>query len=197
MGLTINFIPQQSGKQSNVYNSPFDRNHKNESVFAAAKDNLYAKETPKDEIFQIEDLMELDEFCNFSKEQLKPLQKYEGKPWSKEIFNETAAYFLDNIQKLKIDQNEEDFAQYVSVASLIDKLCFNAKDLTSENKTKIIQTADAYDWQLPQSFRKYLDENQKLYFDYLADDFERNGMDKFAKEVKEITNDGEIIYNEK
>ena len=197
MGLTINFIPQQSGKQSNVYNSPFDRNHKNESVFAAAKDNLYAKETPKDEIFQIEDLMELDEFCNFSKEQLKPLQKYEGKPWSKEIFNETAAYFLDNIQKLKIDQNEEDFAQYVSVASLIDKLCFNAKDLTSENKTKIIQTADAYDWQLPQSFRKYLDENQKLYFDYLADDFERNAMDKFAKGVKEITDDGEIIYTEK
>lgn len=208
MGININFQGQSSPAirqnydlsqkhlQKSVFNSPFDRTHKNTNNlnFSMKNDGIVQKEIPKDGIFQIEDITEIDEFCKFKPEELGPLNQYEGQPWSKKIFNETAAYFLNNIEKLKMDKNQESFADGVTVAALLDKLCYRGVVLTSENREKIMQVSEEYGWQLPKSFRDCLNEEQCLYFDFLADDFERDGMEKYAPEVKKITEEGEVIY---
>lgn len=209
MGITISFqsnsspvasernlSTQQTKRPTSVFNSPFDRKHKNTNVlnFSTKNDGIVPTEIPKDGIFQIEDITEFDEFCKFKPEDLGALRQHEGKPWSKEIFNETATYFLNNIEKLKIDKNPESFADGISVAALLDKLCYRGVMLSNENKAKVIEIADEYSWQLPKSFRDYLNEEQCLYFDFLADDFERSGMEKYAPDVKEINEKGEVIY---
>lgn len=199
MGITINFLnfadsdrpitqnskETQQKKTVSVFNSPFDRKHQTNE-----------KEIPKDGIFQLDDVKEIDEYCKIELEDLKALKQYDGKPWSKKIYNKTASFLLNNIDKLKSKDSADEWAESSCVASLLDKLCYKGIVLSNENKQKVIEIADEYGWQLPKSFRDCLNEEQSLYFDFLADDFERSGMDKYAKEVKEITEEGHVIYKE-
>lgn len=199
MGIQVNLFGSTQqysmpAKKAQKYNSPFDKAHSSykECSLKGSGDTPIIS-VPKDGIFQLGDILPLSDIVSARYLKPIPLSKYEGQPWTKEIFNETASYLLDNIRELKLNSSD-DFGGGSHVAEIIDRACFKGKDLTPENKSKIIEAAKEYGWQLPKSFRKYLNNEQKKEFDNLANDFKAEGQEPFADEVKKITKDGGIKY---
>lgn len=199
MGIQVNLFGSQQhysvpAKKASKYNSPFDKAHsayKDCSLKGSGDTPII--NVPKDGIFQLGDILPLSDVESARYIKQIPLNKYEGQPWTKDIFNETTSYLLSNIKELKLNSSDE-LGGSSNVAEIIDRACFKGKDLTSENKSKIIEAAKEYGWQLPKSFRKYLNNEQKKEFDNLANEFQTEGQEPFADEVKKITKDGEIKY---
>lgn len=199
MGIQVNLFGSQSHysqqtKKAPKYNSPFDREH-SEYKESNMKGSGYTPiiNVSKDGIFQLGDILPLSDIENARFLKPSPLKKYEGKAWTKDIFNETTSYLLNNLKDLKLNGNNN-FDGSLDAPEIIDRACYKAKDLTPENKAKILETAKQYGWQLPKSFRKHLNPSQKKEFDKLAQEFQAEGQEPYADEVKKIAKDGGIQY---
>lgn len=199
MGIQVNLFGSSQhypayAKKASKYNSPFDKTHSSykECSLKGSGETPIIK-VPKDGIFQLGDILPLSEIVSAKYLKPIPLSKYEGLPWTKEIFNETTSYLLENIKELKLNSLDET-GRVSNTAEIIDRACHKGKDLTAENKAKVIKAAKEYGLALPKSFRKYLNNEQKKEFDNLANEFEAHGHEPFADEVKKITKDGGIKY---